>query len=914
MSTPPHPPSLDRYADDFERLRALSADAREAALAALPMDEDERATLRRLLDADTDADDPLARVLAAGATRLAQPRDDRFGPYRLIRELGSGGMGTVFLAERVDGGFAQAVAIKLLRGFPTAEGLRRLRRERQILATLDHPHIARLLDGGETSDGQPWLALEHVDGLPLFDYAAQHAPRLRERLALFDAMLDAVAHAHQRLVIHRDLKPANVLVNAAGEVKLLDFGIARLVDVDTADARDTSTRVFTLGYASPEQRDGRAVTTASDIYSLGVLLRELVGGSSRPLATLPALPLDAELAGIIAKASDDDPARRYASAGEFRDDLDRYRSGRPVRAARLTRAYRLRKFVSRHRIGVGAALAAAVVLGLFVWRLDRERNRALAAEANAQQAQQASERDAASARAALAFLTDAFTAAAPENALSKTVSVRELVDKAKANLDGGTRDPAVTQSMQRLLGRLYDSLGDKQASIEQFQRGLDGVAPSNRAQAFEAAQDFDQLANLLGILDKSAQAREAIDKAAALRDRFAPGDALAHAMNATALAIWHINSGEGAKAIPLLREVLDLPTRGTPLPLDLDLRASAFLASQLTTNGDCRDALGVAERVLARLADADPRAPDRLWLLRSRASALRACGRPAEAETALRELMALQEQVVDKDSVSMLQLSNELALTLQEQGRFRDAAKVLENVHVPDEEGPYNRAVLTTNLALTFEDVGDYPRAQRLLAQALALLDQAGIERDNDGHRAIERLAARAQGLGGQSAKAAAALSGLRERARRIDGEDSSEYANATYQLAFAQQRAGMADAALPVVDEAQRIWARKLPPTHKNFTLMHRLRAAIALDRGETDVAEHELAAALDLLRANSAPPSDIALVEAEQAGLRLRQGRKDEARELLAAALPRLREAFLPTQVSLAAAERRAAQLGMR
>jgi len=906
-------PSLDRYADAFERLRTLPPEARDAAFAALSMSEDDRAVLRELLDADVDADDPLARTLAAGATRLAQPRDDRFGPYRLIRELGSGGMGTVFLAERVDGGFAQAVAIKLLRGFPTADGLRRLRRERQILASLDHPHIARLLDGGETEGGQPWLALEYVDGLSLFDYAAQHAPRLRERLALFDAMLDAVAHAHRHLLIHRDLKPANVLVNATGEVKLLDFGIARLADADTAQARETSTRVFSLGYASPEQRDGLAITTASDIYSLGVLLRELVAGSPK-LPALRPLPLDAELAGIIAKATDENPAKRYASAGEFRDDLDRYRSGRPVRAARMTRAYRLRKFVGRHRVAVGAGLAAALVLGLFVWRLDRERNRALAAEASAQLSEQSSERDAASARAALAFLTDAFTAAAPENALSKTVSVRELVDKAKANLDSGTRDPAVTKSMQRLLGRLYDSLGENQASIEQFQRGLDGVAPSNRAQALEAAQDFDQLANLLGILDKSAEAREAVDKAAALRDRFAPGDALAHASNATSLAIWYSNSGEGAKAIPLLREVLDLPARGTPLPLELDLRASAFLASQLTTNGDCSEAIGVAERVLARLADADPRAPDRLWLLRSRASALRACGRPAEAETALRELMALQEQVVGMDTMPMLQLSNELALALQEQGRFRDAAKVLEDVRIPDGEGPYNRAVLTTNLALTFEDVGDYARAQQLLAQALALLDEAGIERDNDGRRAIARLAARAQGLGGQPAKAAATLAELRERARRIDGEESSEYANATYQLAFAQQRAGQADAALPVIDEAQRIWARKLPPTHKNFALMHRLRAAIALDRGALDVADREFAAALDVLQKSSAPASDVALVQAEQARLRLRQGRKDEAHALLAAALPRLRDAFLPTQVTLVDAERSAAQLGMR
>ena len=260
----------------------------------MPLDAQERKHLARLLAADADTSDPLARALGDGAARLFDARSERLGPYRLLRELGAGGMGTVFLAERVAGGFAQAVAVKLLRGFPTADGLRRLRQERQILAGLDHPHIAHLIDGGETAQGQPWLALEYVDGLPLLDHAALHAPRLADRLVLFDQMLDAVGHAHRRLVVHRDLKPANVLVNAAGEVKLLDFGIARLIDLDETDSR-TSTRVFSPGYASPEQRSGAPITTATDIYSLGVLLRELTGArrldGAPAHAGLSALPI-----------------------------------------------------------------------------------------------------------------------------------------------------------------------------------------------------------------------------------------------------------------------------------------------------------------------------------------------------------------------------------------------------------------------------------------------------------------------------------------------------------------------------------------------------------------------------------------------------------------------------------------------
>jgi len=396
-------PTLDRLAPLFERLRVLPRDARDAELAALPIDDAQRAHLKRLLDADAADGDPLADAISGSAQRLARPREERLGAWRLVREIGAGGMGTVFLAERADGQFAQAVAIKVLRGFPTEEAKRRLRQERQILADLDHPNIARLIDGGETAEGQPWLAIEYVDGMPLTAWIAERALSRNERLALIDAMLDAVAHAHRHLIVHRDIKPGNAIVTRDGTVKLLDFGIARLVETGE-DSRETSTRVFSLGYASPEQIEGRAITTASDIYSLGVLLREMLTGrrdatDETRAPVVPPLILDADLAGIIAKATETDPQRRYTGAAEFRDDLVRYREGRPVRASRWTRAYRLRKFVGRHRVAFGFALTALIVLLGFVWRLERERTRAVRAEASAQQALASSERDAASARA-----------------------------------------------------------------------------------------------------------------------------------------------------------------------------------------------------------------------------------------------------------------------------------------------------------------------------------------------------------------------------------------------------------------------------------------------------------------------------------------------------------------------------------
>ena len=211
MSADPPSGAHERLAALFARLVELPADARDAELAVL--DSDTRARLERLLSADAMDADPLARAVAqgAGAAMRATAHGARLGPWRVLRELGAGGMGSVLLAERADGSFEQQVAIKLIRGFPTEDGQRRLRQERQILAQLDHPYIAHLLDGGETDDGQPYVVMEYVDGVPLLEHVARQRPGLRARLALFDRVAAAVQHAHERLVIHRDLKPGNVL-------------------------------------------------------------------------------------------------------------------------------------------------------------------------------------------------------------------------------------------------------------------------------------------------------------------------------------------------------------------------------------------------------------------------------------------------------------------------------------------------------------------------------------------------------------------------------------------------------------------------------------------------------------------------------------------------------------------------------
>ena len=410
--------------DLYEQADGLDESALAAFLAQL------RAQPHRLLG-------QLERMLAARARiatgtfleslpRLDAPRPatnewaegSRIGAYRLIRPIGAGGMAEVWLAERADGAFERQVALKLLFNHPARAQresfVERFKRERDILASLQHPNIAGLHDAGVTSSGQPWLALEYVQGEPITAWCDARGLSVEARVAVFRQVLLAVAYAHANLVIHRDLKPSNILVTAQGEVKLLDFGIAKLIGGEDQGMADTELtrqmgRPLTVMYASPEQMEGKALTTASDVYSAGVVLYELVTRqrpyelsdpsparlsaaiisvepkppSRRPPpagdAGSPAPPrlgraAAADLDAVVMKALAKEPARRYPSAEAMRSDLVRWSERRPVEAQVPSAAYRARRFVLRHRLGVTLAsvglfallalTGTAIVLGL----------------------------------------------------------------------------------------------------------------------------------------------------------------------------------------------------------------------------------------------------------------------------------------------------------------------------------------------------------------------------------------------------------------------------------------------------------------------------------------------------------------------------------------------------------------------
>ncbi len=399
----------------LEAALALPAEMRKAWLAALPpQDQAHHATLRSMLArVEVETDDFLRQPLALGdddadasAETSAETAGERIGPYRLVQVLGRGGMATVWLAERegdpAAGGLHRCVALKLPAVGWCGSGLaRRMARERDLLAALEHPRIARLYEAGVTPEGRPWLAMELVDGLPLDQFCKRGALNVEQRLRLFLQIADAVAYAHARLIVHRDLKPANVLVNAQGEVRLLDFGVATLLQPDAdlaahptqAPTRDNTRamgRAITPDYASPEQVGGHAVTVATDVYSLGVVLFELLTGRRpytlprRSLAALEEAILHAEvplasacvgrdarrarqlrgdLDTILHKALQKTADRRYASVEAMAADVQRHLDGEPVRARPPSRRYRLAKLLRRHWRMAGALGAVLLALG-----------------------------------------------------------------------------------------------------------------------------------------------------------------------------------------------------------------------------------------------------------------------------------------------------------------------------------------------------------------------------------------------------------------------------------------------------------------------------------------------------------------------------------------------------------------------
>jgi len=431
----------------------------------------DRETLQRLLAAADEIgggflDTPVsehASTLAADSVLAESLVGQRIGVFRLVRLLGKGGMAAVFLGSRESGDFRQDVAIKLLRRGLYSEIEQRLfLRERRVLASLNHPNIARLIDGGLTDAGVPYLVMDYVDGTPITQHADARALDVRARLTLFLTVCRAVEAAHRALIVHRDIKPSNILVASDGTVKLLDFGIAKLLEDNVEGA---TIGVFTPDYAAPEQIAGKVVTTATDVYALGVLLHELLLGTRpgrmprRPSALADAngdaalhRRLRGDLDNILLKALEPEPDRRYASAGALADDIERHLAGLPVAAHPPSRWYRTRKFVARHKGGVltTAAFLLAIVaaLGLALWQARIARQEAMRANVV---------RD---------FVISIFKSAGVDLPKDKRPSADDLVEQAARRLIEDSDLPAATRvDLLLALARVSISVGAHDRAI-----------------------------------------------------------------------------------------------------------------------------------------------------------------------------------------------------------------------------------------------------------------------------------------------------------------------------------------------------------------------------------------------------------------------------------------------------------------
>lgn len=578
-----------------------------------------RAEVEALLEAGLRADERLeSPVLEWAGTLVEDPTEtitDRaagelIGPWRLIEELGRGGMGTVWLAERADGAFEQRVALKLLkRGLDSDAILERFLAERQILARLTHPNIAHLIDGGVAIDGRPYFAMERVDGEPITRWCDARQLPVRERLRLLLAVVDAVQYAHRQLVVHRDLKPSNILVTATGEVKLLDFGIAKLLDADAGRA-DSATltqlgfRMLTPEYAAPEQLRGEAVTTATDVYALGVLLYELLAGkrpglpkagSSESATRLPLRPsthladnaaqvrstsverlrrtLRGDLDTIILRALHPEPDRRYGSAEALGEDLRRYLDGRTVNARPDSAWYRTRKFVARNRLAVAAGFAVALALagGLLAtaWQAREAQLRADEAEQQARRAEEV-----------MAFLVRIFEAGGPQEWRGKEPTARDLLDAGAKRVDEELAgEPELHAEMLAVIGSLHMDQGQFDRAEALLKRSLDErrqLFGENHETYADSLSRWSSLLYEKGALKDAEQA--AIRTAEIFRRKF--GDHPQTAQALSALAAVRLDLGDSDGAIQLRRDVLAMRRR-TQGSMHADVADASYLLGSL---------------------------------------------------------------------------------------------------------------------------------------------------------------------------------------------------------------------------------------------------------------------------------------------------------------------------------------------
>lgn len=702
--------------------------------------------LREMLDLDAQNIDFLAQPLVEESE--PGPRvDDHIGPYTLLRSLGEGGMGQVWLAARSDGMFERKVALKLLRpGYASPTLRTRFSRERNILARLAHPNIARLMDAGVDALGQPFLALEYIDGIAITQYVSDHALDIPDRLDLYLQVCAAVSHAHASLIVHRDLKPSNILVTTAGQVRLLDFGIAKLIDGPTDD-ETALTRAgapaFTLHYAAPEQLRHEPVTTMTDVYALGVVLYELLTGrkpyrldgasdAQWELSILQADPprpslvvtkdasdpkaarqlartLAGDLDNIVLKALRKLPEQRYGSVEALAGDLRNYLSGRPVKARPQSVVYRVSKFVHRHAVGMGVSAVIALSVGMAMAGILWKSREALL--------------DAERATALQQFVVGLFETAGRTGAGGST-DVRMLLDSgsARAELDLAMQ-PQARADLLGLVAQLRNGLGDYRAAIEALNKQelamremprvparLTLQSGLERARALRGMADLDGCLQVLDPLQRTAHAQ-------------ASDDAATSARLLTELGRCRLGVNDFAGARGLFEQALQLREGDGNVIAEVESRID--MAQVDTESGTLRTALDALQVALARIRSVGAeRGAAAVALWRNMGLVYVAMGDLERADGTLREALEVALLRLGTSHPDALDVQRQLALVWLSRGKIDDAARAMDLVESLSVErlGATHPDTVQAQLAqaqVEFEQ-GDAARAAQRLRSLLA--------------------------------------------------------------------------------------------------------------------------------------------------------------------------------------------------
>lgn len=682
---------------------------------------------------------------------LALAAGSRLGAWRIARPLGRGGMGEVYEVFRADGAFEQRAALKLLRREASAQ-IERFHAERNILGRLDYPGIARLLDGGVATDGRPWAVLEYVEGQTITAWCAARSADLTARLGLFTQVCEAVAYAHSNLIVHRDLKPSNILVDATGRVRLLDFGIAKLIDPASGAASDVTQLPLTPDYCAPEQLAGGAVTTATDVYALGVLLYELLTGAkpwsaqglplaravrmlteasapkpssvaaTNSTAPVPARLLRGDLDAIVARCLRKEPAYRYATVDALKQDIDCYLQGRTVAARDGTRLYAFGRFVRRYRWGVAGVatliLALAGGIAATVWQAKRAEQQAARAEAEVH-----------TSNAVKNFLTSLFKAAGPEEALGRKLSATDLLDagfkRVESELEG---EPQVQVELLATLGRIYLQLKEYEQARVVSKLGYELTSQSTDEQTRllleknlidslipDIELDSARASEMKGLLDELIRELEGLPQS---RQQLLPKSLATRSDMKLILGDYPGAEADARKAVAAAHTIGDTDD-ALSTALEVLGDALVYQAHFDEAIKTYREAIEICVRTM------NPKSPGLLGLRSNLGNALTRAEQYGEAVTLLRDVLDKQREVLGPTNRSYAKTLKFLLLALSGAGQFKEAEQLGDEA-VPLFEKVYGKdsvhmATLYSRLAVMKASQGRYDAAAAYAEQELRI-------------------------------------------------------------------------------------------------------------------------------------------------------------------------------------------------